>query len=84
MRTPGQTRLGIQVLVHAIVAVWAAAVLCKVVALGHAPQIVLVQEFAVVALFAQRSHPMFADQRVEARRAVVFVWAVGTQGTVSL
>jgi hypothetical protein len=74
----------VQMLVHAVISVGAASVLLKVVALGHAPEIVFVKKLARVALFAQRTHPMFADERVETGRVVVLVGTVLPQGTVSL
>lgn len=47
-------------LVRAIVAIGAHAVFGVVLAFGHAPKVVLVQEFAVVAFFAKGAHPVLA------------------------
>ena len=60
MRTCGPLPLRRNVLVHAIIPVGAEAVPTEVVALGHLSEVVLVQELAGLALFAQAAHPMLA------------------------
>lgn len=64
--------------VQTLVAVAAVAVPQKEVALGHFAQVVLVQELAALALFAEAAQPMLAHQRVEAAALVAagVVWVV--------
>ena len=62
---------GVDVQVQALVAVGAVAVAHEEVALGHLPQVVLVQELAVLALLAQAAQPVLAHERVEPARGPV-------------
>jgi hypothetical protein len=56
------------VLVRAFVSGWASGL---AIAFRHFAEIVLVQEFACFAFFAEASHPVFAYQ------AVKIVWSAG-------
>lgn len=67
VRTRRQPRLRIDVQVQTLVAVAAVAVAHEEVALGHAPQVVLVQELAALALLAQAAEPVLADEAAEGR-----------------
>ncbi|TLD28624.1 hypothetical protein PspLS_03623 [Pyricularia sp. CBS 133598] len=67
VRTRRQLALRVDVQVQTLLAVLAVAVADVKVALGHAAQVVLVQELAPVALLAQAAQPMLAHQAVEGR-----------------
>lgn len=65
VRAGRQLGHGVDVEVQALLAVGAVAVAHEEVALGHLAQIVLVQELAGDALFAQAAQPVLAHERVE-------------------
>src|SRR5262245_59139709 len=58
-------RLGVDVLVHAVVAIAAVAVLGVEPALGHLVQVVFVQKLAPIALLAQPADPVLAYDRFD-------------------
>jgi hypothetical protein len=78
-----QLALGVDVQVETLIAVGAEAVAQEEVALGHLPQVELVQELAALSLFAQATQPVLADERVERVAAVLLAAAVG-DGDVTL
>lgn len=67
----------VDVQVEALLAVGAVAVAHEEVALGHAAEVVLVEELAGDALFAEAAQPVLADERVEAAGRVGGRLAVG-------
>lgn len=83
VRTRRQLALRINVQVQTLLAVLAVAVADVKVALWHAAQVVLVQELAPVALFAQAAQPMLAHQAVEGG-AVALAAAVSALGVGEL
>jgi hypothetical protein len=62
VRAGWELGLRVDVEVQALLAVGAVAVAGKEVALRHFAEVVLVKEFAVLALFAEATQPMFADE----------------------
>lgn len=78
-----QLALGVDMQIQALVAVGAEAVAQEKVALGHLPQVELVQELAALALFAQATQPVLADERVE-RVAAILLAAAAWDGDVAL
>lgn len=75
--TRRQLALGVDVQVQTLVTVGAEAVAQEEVALGHFPQVELVQEFAALALLTQATQPVLADKRIERVSTVLFAAAVG-------
>lgn len=73
MRARGPLGLGIDVEVEAVVAVGAREGAGIVRALGHAAQIVLVEELARLALLAQAAQPMLAHEARLIPSAAAFV-----------
>lgn len=61
VRAGRELRLRVDVEVEALLAVGAVAVAGEEVALGHLAEVVLVEELAVLALFAEAAEPVFAD-----------------------
>lgn len=51
--------------IQALLSIGAIPVSHKEIALGHLSQIILVQELAVFALFAEPSQPMLADKTIK-------------------
>jgi hypothetical protein len=72
------------VLIHALIPVLTEAMAREVIALGHAAQVVFVQELASLALFAEAAHPVFADEAVEGGLQVVLVGAGVAERAVAL
>lgn len=54
--------------IETLLAIGAVTVAHEEVALGHLPQVILVQELAMLALLAQPAQPVLADERVQAAR----------------
>jgi hypothetical protein len=78
-----QLALGVDMQVQTLIAVGAEAVAQEEVALGHLPQVELVQKLAALSLFAQATQPVLADERVERVPTVLLAAAVG-DGDVAL
>ena len=76
--------LGIDVEVQAFVSVHTCECSRVVGALGHPPQIVLMQKFAGLAFLAKAPKPMLANKVVVRRRHMMLVRAVVSKRTVAL
>lgn len=61
VRAGRELGLRVDMEVEALLAVGAVAVAGEEVALGHLAEVVLVEELAVLALFAEAAEPVFAD-----------------------
>lgn len=72
-----QLALRVDMQIQTLVTVGAEAVAQEKVALGHLPQVELVQELAALSLFAQATQPVLADERVEGVPAILLAAAVG-------
>lgn len=88
VRAGRQLGLRVNVQVQALLAVGAVPVAHEEVALGHLAEVVLVQELARLALFAEAAEPVLADQGRPARRVRgagggVAVRAGGAEGAVA-
>lgn len=88
VRTRRQLGLRVNVQVQALLAVGAVAVAHEEVALRHLAEVVLVQELARLALFAEAAEPVLADQgrpsrRVRGAGGGVAVWAGGAERAVA-
>lgn len=70
VRTRRQLGRRVDVQVQTLLPVGAVAVAHEEVALGHLAQVILVEEFAVLALLAQPAQPVLADEGVEPARGL--------------